>query len=101
MMSWTSWLETAMHAIPLKRFAAWLLRMRRPKAASISRTNCGTASILEFDPFWHGDHWQNLLASPMDARHYVMEDWALPLDDDEVRYAGGEDKQRGRRRIRG
>ncbi|MFC5428439.1 hypothetical protein ACFPTO_06425 [Paraburkholderia denitrificans] len=24
---------------------------------------------------WHGDHWHNLLCSPMDARHYVMEDW--------------------------
>jgi len=28
-------------------------------------------------PSWHGDHWQNLLCSPMDARHYVMEDWAV------------------------
>jgi hypothetical protein len=26
---------------------------------------------------WHGDHWQNLLSSPMDARHYVIEDWTL------------------------
>ncbi|WP_322015974.1 hypothetical protein [Paraburkholderia sp. J12] len=26
---------------------------------------------------WHGDHWHNLLCSPMDARHYVMEDWSL------------------------
>jgi hypothetical protein len=34
---------------------------------------------LEFDPVWHGDHWQNLLSSPMDARHYVMEDWAVPV----------------------
>jgi hypothetical protein len=31
-----------------------------------------------FDTNWHGDHWQNLLASPLDARHYVMEDWAQP-----------------------
>lgn len=90
-----------MHAISLKRFAAWLLRGLRPEAASISRTNSASASILEFDPFWHGDHWQNLLASPMDARHYVMEDWALPLDDDEVNYPRSEDKQRGRRRLRG
>ncbi|MBN3766725.1 hypothetical protein [Burkholderia sp. Ac-20365] len=29
------------------------------------------------DPMWHGDHWQNLLSSPMDARHYVIEDWSL------------------------
>ena len=34
-----------------------------------------TTSSLDFDPAWHGDHWQNLLSSPMDARHYVMEDW--------------------------
>jgi hypothetical protein len=90
-----------MHPLPLKRFVAWLLRMLRPEAASIGRTNSPSASILEFDPFWHGDHWQNLLASPMDARHYVMEDWALPLDDDEVDYPRSEDKQRGRRRLRG
>ncbi|MEI6000522.1 hypothetical protein H3V53_26005 [Paraburkholderia bengalensis] len=35
------------------------------------------ASTLDFDPIWHGDHWQNLLSSPMDARHYVVEDWSL------------------------
>ena len=34
-------------------------------------------SMLDFDPAWHGDHWQNLLSSPMDARRYVMEDWTL------------------------
>ncbi|MFC0399259.1 hypothetical protein [Paraburkholderia rhizosphaerae] len=32
---------------------------------------------FQFDPMWHGDHWQNLLSSPMDARHYVMEDWSV------------------------
>ncbi|KXV13236.1 hypothetical protein CR51_05315 [Caballeronia megalochromosomata] len=42
------------------------------------------ASSLDFDPAWHGDHWQNLLSSPMDARHYVMEDWTTPLDGDLV-----------------
>jgi hypothetical protein len=26
---------------------------------------------------WHGDHWANLLSSPMDARHYVLEDWGV------------------------
>jgi hypothetical protein len=35
------------------------------------------AAALSFDPVWHGDHWQNLLSSPMDARHYVMEDWSV------------------------
>jgi hypothetical protein len=37
----------------------------------------------------------------MDARHYVMEDWAVPLQDDEVTYRHGADKQGGRRRMRG
>jgi hypothetical protein len=32
---------------------------------------------FQIDPVWHGDHWQNLLSSPMDARHYVMEDWSV------------------------
>jgi hypothetical protein len=32
---------------------------------------------FQIDPMWHGDHWQNLLSSPMDARHYVMEDWSV------------------------
>jgi hypothetical protein len=32
---------------------------------------------FHIDPVWHGDHWQNLLSSPMDARHYVMEDWSV------------------------
>jgi hypothetical protein len=31
---------------------------------------------------WHGDHWQNLLSSPMDARHYVMEDWSVSVATD-------------------
>jgi hypothetical protein len=38
-----------------------------------------TSSAEEADTYgsWHGDHWHNLLCSPMDARHYVMEDWSL------------------------
>nr|WP_025601400.1 hypothetical protein [Burkholderia sp. WSM2230] len=36
------------------------------------------ASAFEFDVVWHGDHWQNLLSSPMDARHYIIEDWSAP-----------------------
>lgn len=89
-----------MHAIPLKRFVSWLLGSRRPAAASIGRTD-SASSVLEFDPFWHGDHWQNLLASPMDARHYVMEDWALPVENDAVDYQLGAQKQGKRRRMRG
>ena len=93
-----------MHAHSFKRFVSWLFRMPRSGVASTGRTNGAATSILEFDPFWHGDHWQNLLASPMDARHYVMEDWALPREDDATEansYGGAEDKQRGRRRLRG
>jgi hypothetical protein len=36
-----------------------------------------TAEQVEVYGAWHGDHWHNLLCSPMDARHYVMEDWSL------------------------
>ncbi|WP_206951569.1 hypothetical protein [Trinickia acidisoli] len=90
-----------MRAIPIKRFVSWLIRVPHFATASISRTN-SAATVLEFDPLWHGDHWQNLLSSPMDARHYVMEDWALPLEDDEVDYRRTDDKQRGAlRRMRG
>ncbi|MCC8403876.1 hypothetical protein LJ655_18600 [Paraburkholderia sp. MMS20-SJTN17] len=43
-------------------------------------------NIFDFDPMWHGDHWQNLLSSPMDARRYVMEDWSssIPADWDDA-----------------
>lgn len=41
-----------------------------------------TLPTFEFDPMWHGDHWQNLLSSPMDARRYVMEDWSIPTSED-------------------
>jgi hypothetical protein len=58
---------------------------------------------LDFDPFWHGDHWQNLLASPMDARHYVMEDWAMPVSEEfdasyRARLNGLKDGRASRRR---
>jgi len=41
-----------------------------------------TPTAGEVDAYgpWHGDHWHNLLCSPMDARHYVMEDWSLQLE---------------------
>lgn len=86
-----------MRALPIKRFVSWLVRMPHFAAASMGRTK-STESVPEFDPFWHGDHWQNLLASPMDARHYVMEDWAVPLEDDEVDYGRTEEKKGGARR---
>jgi hypothetical protein len=33
------------------------------------------ANVNEAALNWHGDHWQNLLSSPMDARRYILEDW--------------------------
>ncbi|MBP0591466.1 hypothetical protein J8I87_17390 [Paraburkholderia sp. LEh10] len=59
----------------LRRIAARLLPST--KEAPASETSPQRASTLDFDPMWHGDHWQNLLSSPMDARHYVVEDWSL------------------------
>jgi hypothetical protein len=64
----------------LKHFFSGLLRF--PQTANRVSHAGGPAPLLDFDPFWHGDHWQNLLASPMDARHYVMEDWAVPASDE-------------------
>jgi hypothetical protein len=63
-----------------KRITQWMKSIAAPTIAPETEA----ASSLEFDPFWHGDHWQNLLSSPMDARRYVMEDWAIPLDTDVV-----------------
>ncbi|WP_227749344.1 hypothetical protein [Paraburkholderia atlantica] len=40
------------------------------------------STVFDFDPMWHGDHWQNLLSSPMDARRYVMEDWSASTQAD-------------------
>ncbi len=56
----------------LKSLFAWIRSLLVTEAAR------NTGQNLDFDPAWHGDHWQNLLSSPMDARHYVMEDWATP-----------------------
>jgi hypothetical protein len=80
----------------LKRFFSRLLHF--PQAANRVGT-AGPAPLLDFDPFWHGDHWQNLLASPMDARHYVMEDWAAPSSDElDTRYtARSKDRRHCRR----
>ncbi|SPB16104.1 hypothetical protein NOV72_03303 [Caballeronia novacaledonica] len=66
--------------IQISRFAQWLISLAAPSITPAAER----ASSLDFDPAWHGDHWQNLLSSPMDARHYVMEDWATPLDGDLV-----------------
>jgi hypothetical protein len=49
---------------------------------SVASTETTTSSVFDFDPMWHGDHWQNLLSCPMDARRYVIEDWSVPAVDD-------------------
>ena len=55
----------------LKSMFSWIKTFVAPQAVVESH------SALDFDPAWHGDHWQNLLSSPMDARRYVMEDWTI------------------------
>jgi hypothetical protein len=62
----------------LTHIAEWLKSLIAPSLTPSSES----VSLLEIDPAWHGDHWQNLLSSPMDARHYVMEDWTTPRDSD-------------------
>jgi len=56
----------------LKSVMSWFNTLMAPQALEDGH------SALDFDPSWHGDHWQNLLSSPMDARRYVMEDWTVP-----------------------
>jgi hypothetical protein len=67
------------HAVTteLKSMFSWIRTFVAPRAA-VETSEAGAHSVLDFDPAWHGDHWQNLLSSPMDARRYVMEDWAIP-----------------------
>jgi hypothetical protein len=69
----------------IRRLAAWLTHSHADTVHG-SATPVETPSAFEFDPMWHGDHWQNLLSSPMDARRYVMEDWsvAIPNEWDDV-----------------
>ncbi|NIE67580.1 hypothetical protein [Burkholderia sp. Ax-1719] len=51
----------------LRRCFHWLVEIDSPESSN----------DVETYGSWHGDHWHNLLCSPMDARHYVMEDWSL------------------------
>lgn len=62
----------------MKRLVHRLGMLRRHKTITPAAASAQAFGV-EFDATWHGDHWQNLLASPLDARHYVMEDWAQPL----------------------
>lgn len=61
----------------IHRLVAWLTHSHARTASDCPTPVADTSSAFEFDPMWHGDHWQNLLSSPMDARRYVMEDWSV------------------------
>ncbi|WP_144138420.1 hypothetical protein [Paraburkholderia sp. BCC1884] len=61
----------------IRRLVTWLTQSHAKPASAQSDPAVSAPSLFEFDPMWHGDHWQNLLSSPMDARHYVMEDWSV------------------------
>jgi hypothetical protein len=58
--------------IMLTTLKRWLIGL-----VQIEATTPHTSGELDAWGSWHGDHWHNLLCSPMDARHYVMEDWSL------------------------
>jgi hypothetical protein len=57
----------------------------------------------DFQAAWHGDHWQNLLSSPMmGGRSYVCEDWTSgPTDYDERLNSLSGAGYASRQRIRG
>lgn len=85
--------EPVMNITAFKHFFCRLVRFPRP-AKQLEATQAG-APYFNADPFWHGDHWQNLLSSPMDARHYVMEDWAAPASEEfDARRASWKKEQR-------
>ncbi|CAH2907346.1 MAG: FIG00454466: hypothetical protein [uncultured Paraburkholderia sp.] len=72
--------EIAMQFNDIRRFLSSLIphfaESQSPvPGASRAEADASAASAFDFEPSWHGDHWQNLLSSPMDARRYVMEDW--------------------------
>jgi hypothetical protein len=57
----------------IKRFADRLLHSLH--ASTTAGALPSRAMLLDNAHYHMGDHWQSLLASPMDARHYVFEDW--------------------------
>ena len=63
------------------RLVTWLTHSHANTDSRPSARAAEAPSAFEFDPMWHGDHWQNLLSSPMDARRYVMEDWSVSQTD--------------------
>ncbi len=65
-----------------RRLITWLAQSQVKTVTGQSGPVAALPSVFEFDPMWHGDHWQNLLSSPMDARRYVMEDWSVSVPTD-------------------
>jgi hypothetical protein len=61
----------------LRRIAAQLLPST--KGAPLSETASQRPSLLEFDPMWHGDHWQNQPAVIPNGRA-SLRDRRLDLD---------------------
>lgn len=67
----------------LKEIRRLIAKLTHSQASdAVSESSFAPATTFEFDPMWHGDHWQNLLSCPMDARHYVMEDWSVAAPTD-------------------
>ncbi len=66
----------------IKRFAGRLLHPHHGGTVVTGPTSAPT--VLGESVYHCGDHWQNLLASPMDARHYVLEDWGDAAASDNV-----------------
>ncbi|MGF6841758.1 hypothetical protein QF001_005653 [Paraburkholderia youngii] len=65
----------------IRRLFAWLTHSPA-KVIPDQPATAESSTVFDFDPMWHGDHWQNLLSSPMDARRYVMEDWSVSAQGD-------------------
>lgn len=65
-----------------RRLVTWLTQSHAKPTSGQFEPDASAPSLFEFDPMWHGDHWQNLLSSPMDARRYVMEDWCVSTPTD-------------------
>jgi hypothetical protein len=77
----TAYQEIAMLFNPIRHLITWLTSSHATTASDQPAPLAEISSALEFDPMWHGDHWQNLLSSPMDARRYVIEDWSVSTAD--------------------
>ncbi|MGF6938268.1 hypothetical protein OKW41_007430 [Paraburkholderia sp. UCT70] len=66
----------------IHRLFTWLTHSHATVISDQPAQTGDSCTVFDFDPMWHGDHWQNLLSSPMDARRYVMEDWSVSAQAD-------------------